>query len=85
MPSRSHQAVLNSQQLLQFLARQPTPIVAELGAITEADLASVRAALKALPIDKQRVSSFLLTSDSLHQLKTDLTALHAETKTMSIS
>jgi hypothetical protein len=56
-----------------------------LGAITEADLASVRSALKALPIDKQRVSSFLLTSGSLHQLKTALTALHAETKTLQIS
>jgi hypothetical protein len=77
--------VLNSQQLLQFLAHQPKPVVAELGPITEADLASVRAALKSLPIDKQRVSSFLLTSDSLQQLKAGLTALHAQSQTMPIS
>lgn len=61
----SHQPILNSQQLLSYLAKQPAPIVAELGSITEAELSNVRSAFKALSIDKQRVSSFLANANGL--------------------
>jgi hypothetical protein len=65
MHPHSHQPILSSQQLLAYLAKQPTPIVAELDSITETELSNLRSAFKALSIEKQRVSSFLANANSV--------------------
>lgn len=81
----SHQPILNSQQLLAYLAKQPTSIVAELGSITETELTNLRSAFKALSIEKQRVSSFLANANSVEQLHSGLTALNSEVKNLPIT
>lgn len=85
LPSCSHEAVVNSQQLLQYLATHPNTMLAELGPITESDLSTLRLSLKQQPIDKQRVSSFLTTSDNVNRLKEALALKNAEVKKIQLA